>query len=51
MEKTSFKKIKKERLYERINKSDSWNTSFLNPNTIIEKMAQKLGLKKKELLD
>ena len=51
MEQSSFKKIKKERLYDRINRSESWNSSFLNPNTILEKMAQKLGLKKKELLD
>lgn len=48
---TSFKKIKKERLFERINKNESWNSSFLNPNTILEKMANKLGLKKKDMLD
>ena len=48
---TSFKKIKKERLFERIHKNESWNISFLNPNTILEKMADKLGLKKKEMLD
>ena len=50
-EKSSFKKIKKQRLFERINKSDSWNSTFLNPNTILEKMAEHLGMSKKEMLD
>lgn len=50
-EKSSFKKIKKQKLFERINQNDSWNNAFMNPNTIMEKMAQKLNISKKELLD
>lgn len=50
-EKSSFKKIKKQKLFEWINQNDSWNNAFMNPNTIMEKMAQKLNISKKELLD
>lgn len=29
----------------------NWNTSFLNPNTILEHISNKLGISKKQLLD
>jgi len=50
-EKSSFKKVKKAKFMERLHEGENWNSSFLNPNTILERMAEKLGLSKKELLD
>jgi len=35
---------------ERLNDTTSWNTLFLNPNTILERMSAKLGLEKSEVL-
>lgn len=50
-EKSSFKKLKKSRILEKLNDSTSWNSFFLNPNTIIEKICEKLGIEKKEMFD
>ena len=50
-EKSSFKKLKKARILEKLNDSTSWNSFFLNPNTIIEKISEKLGIEKKEMFD
>lgn len=50
-EKSSFKKVKKAKFLDRIHDGENWNSSFLNPNTVLERMAEKLGLSKKELLD
>jgi multiple RNA-binding domain-containing protein 1 len=50
-EKSSFKKVKKAKFLERIHDGENWNSAFLNPNTVLERMAEKLGLSKKELLD
>ena len=50
-EKSSFKKIKKQKMIEKLGDSKNWNSSFLNPNTILERMAEKMGVSKRELLD
>ena len=49
-EKTSFNKQKKRQMRERLNDTTSWNTLFLNPNTILERMSAKLGIEKAEVL-
>lgn len=50
-EKSSFKKLKKQKLLERLHDDVNWNSSFLNPNTILERISEKLGVSKKALLD
>lgn len=35
---------------EKLNDTTSWNTLFLNPNTILERMAKKLHITKSEIL-
>jgi len=37
-------------MLERLNDTTSWNTLFLNPNTIIEGICKKYSLDKKEIL-
>ncbi|CAD8186826.1 unnamed protein product [Paramecium octaurelia] len=49
-EKSSYKKFKKQQMLERLNDTTSWNTLFLNPNTIIEGISKKYSLDKKEIL-
>ncbi|CAD8181596.1 unnamed protein product [Paramecium pentaurelia] len=49
-EKSSYKKFKKQQMLERLNDTTSWNTLFLNPNTIIEGICKKQSLDKKEIL-
>jgi len=34
-----------------LEKTDNWNSLFLNPNSIMEIMASRLGLTKREMLD
>ena len=50
-EKTSYKKLKKVQFYDSLSDDTTWNAMFLNPDTVMEVMASKLGIKKKELLD
>ena len=35
---------------EKLNDTTSWNTLFLNPNTVLERMAKKLHITKSEIL-
>lgn len=35
---------------DKLNDTTSWNTLFLNPNTILERMSAKLGIEKSEIL-
>lgn len=35
---------------ERYNDTTNWNTLFLNPNTVLERMAKKLHITKAEIL-
>lgn len=49
-EKSSFKKVKKAELLKKIYDQTNWNSLFLNPNTILQKMAEKFGLQKKDIL-
>lgn len=35
---------------DRLNDTTSWNTLFLNPNTILSRMSDKLGISKSEIL-
>jgi multiple RNA-binding domain-containing protein 1 len=51
VEKSSFKKLKKQKLLERLTDDTNWNSSFLNPNAVMERMAEKLGVSRKALLD
>lgn len=50
-EKSSFKKLKKQKLLDRLHDDTNWNSTFLNPNTIMERMSEKLGVSRKALLD
>lgn len=50
-EKTSYKKLKKVQFYDSLNDETTWNAMFLNPDTVMEVMATRLGIKKKDLLD
>lgn len=38
-------------MIERIHEGTNWNSTFMNPNTILERMSKKFGISKKELLD
>lgn len=49
-EKSSYKKKKKRQMRERLNDTTNWNTLFLNPNTILERIAKKLHITKSEIL-
>ncbi|CAD8080565.1 unnamed protein product [Paramecium primaurelia] len=49
-EKSSYKKFKKQQMLERLIDTTSWNTLFLNPNTIIEGICKKYSLDKKKIL-
>jgi multiple RNA-binding domain-containing protein 1 len=49
-EKTSFKKFKKAELLKKIYDQSNWNSLFINPNTVLAKMAEKFGLQKKDIL-
>lgn len=49
-ETSSFKKFKKAELLKKIYDQTNWNSLFLNPNTILQKMAEKFGLQKKDIL-
>lgn len=50
-EKTSFKKAKKIDMLKKLEDPTSWNTLFLNPNTIVESMASRYNLSKREILE
>lgn len=50
-EKSSFKRVKKARLMEKLQDDTNWNSLFLNPNTVLDYMADEYGITKKELLD
>ena len=45
-EKSSYKKKKKKEMRMKYNDTTSWNTLFLNPNTVLERMAKKLHITK-----
>jgi len=45
-EKSSFKKSRKAALLQRLDDDTNWNTLFLNPNTILAEMANRLNIKK-----
>lgn len=49
-EKSSFKKVKKAEMLKKIYDQTNWNSLFLNPNTVLAKMADKFGLQKKDIL-
>jgi multiple RNA-binding domain-containing protein 1 len=49
-EKTSYKKQKKREMRQKLNDTTNWNTLFLNPNTILERVARKLKVTKAEIL-
>ena len=49
-DKTSFKKKKKKEMRDKLHDETSWNTLFLNPNTLLERMAKKLHTTKSEIL-
>lgn len=48
---SSFKKIKREEFLKNLNDDRSWNSLFLNPNTVMEYVAQEYGLSKLDLLN
>jgi len=50
-EKSSFKQIKKGRFMKNLDDETSWNSLFLNPNTVMEAVGQSYGLTKAEMLD
>lgn len=37
-------------MLEKLNDTTSWNTLFLNPNTIIDGISKKYGIDKKDIL-
>jgi len=45
-EKSSYKKKRKGELLKRLNDDTNWNTLFLNPNTILAEMSERLNIKK-----
>ena len=45
-EKTSYKKQKKREMRQKLYDTTNWNTLFLNPNTILERVARKLKITK-----
>jgi len=49
-EKSSFKKRRKADLLKRLDDDTNWNTLFLNPNTILAEMADRLNIKKSDIL-
>jgi len=49
-EKSAYKKKKKMEMLKRLNDDTNWNTLFLNPNTILNEMAQRYNLKKRDIL-
>ena len=49
-DKTAYKKKKKREMREKLNDDTSWNTLFLNPNTLLESMAKKLHTTKSNIL-
>ena len=49
-EKSSYKKKKKKEMRMKYNDTTSWNTLFLNPNTVLERMAKKLHITKSQIL-
>lgn len=48
---SSYKKLKREEFLKNMNDSTSWNSLFLNPNTVMEYVAQEYGLTKLDLLN
>lgn len=50
-EKSSYKKIKKDEFLKNLNDTGSWNSLFLNPNTVMEYVAHEYGVSKLELLN
>ena len=49
-EASSFKKLKKEEFIKNLNDDTSWNSLFLNPNTVMEYVASEYGLTKQDLM-
>ena len=49
-EQSSLKKMSKARLLERVGNPDTWSASFLNPNLVMERVAEKVGTSRRELL-
>lgn len=43
-EKSSYQKKKKREMRQKLHDTTTWNTLFLNPNTILERMSAKLGV-------
>lgn len=50
-EKSSFKKIKRGQFMDRLDDENSWNTLFLNPNTVMDAVSKSYGISKAEMLD
>lgn len=49
-ESSSYKRAKKSEMLKKLDDTSSWNTVFLNPNSILECVSQKYGVKKREIL-
>jgi multiple RNA-binding domain-containing protein 1 len=50
-EKSSFKMMKREQFLKNLDDDTSWNSLFLNPNTVMEYVAQEYGITKNDLLN
>ena len=48
---SSYKKLKKEEFLKNLEDDSSWNSLFLNPNTVMEYVAQEYGLTKLDLMN
>lgn len=48
---SSYKKLKREEFLKNLNDNTAWNSLFLNPNTVMEYVAQEYGLSKLDLLN
>ena len=50
IEKSSYKKEKKKQMIAKLNDTSNWNTLFLNPNSILEAIATKFNVEKRDIL-
>ena len=50
-EKSSYKKVKRNTFMRKLDDTSSWNTLFLNPNTVMDAVSKSYGISKAEMLD
>jgi multiple RNA-binding domain-containing protein 1 len=50
-EKSSYKQFKKGAFMKNLDDETSWNTLFLNPNTVMDLISKQMGISKSEMLD